>query len=254
MFTVWSYWVLKWLTLRVKTYSLNGFCPNIYLRKHVTVCSYRYSQFCFAQPFYFQSSYKHRLTLSDMVYFLYYCQRRGSSHSRQHWSDLLEMNGLITGSERRRNTVWCRGGWNRGLGLRKPLRQIEGINDCCPARGPCGPALFPGTIWLRNGFLSCSFSDVWSGGSVAAWSTWCFFSTPLRLYQVSKSLLSESTKTTCTTICGLDGPKRWEIQMLNTDIFDLCKIHRKYTRIHKKQCCLAYFLLFSSDNLSNRST
>lgn len=70
----------------------------------------------------------------------------GSSHSRQHWSDLLEMNGLITGSERRRNTVWHGDEWNGGLGLRKSLRQIEGINDCNIARGPQWPTLFPGTM------------------------------------------------------------------------------------------------------------
>lgn len=67
-------------------------------------------------------------------------------HSRQHWSDLLEMNGLITSSERRRNIVWHGDEWNWGLGLRKPLTQIEGINDCSTARGPQWLTLFLGTM------------------------------------------------------------------------------------------------------------
>lgn len=55
------------------------------------------------------------------------------------------MNGLITGSERRRNAAWRWDEPNGGPGLRKPLRQIEGINDCNIARGPRWPILLPGT-------------------------------------------------------------------------------------------------------------
>lgn len=110
------------------------------------------------------------------------------------------MNGLITGSERRRNTVWRGDEWNGELGLRKPLRQIEGINDCNTARGPQWPTLFPGTMAVCNGFLSCSFQalvEQWLCGSVV---DKMFFSTPPRLYEVSKRLLSETTRTTCTTL------------------------------------------------------
>lgn len=113
----------------------------------------------------------------------------GSSHSRHHWSDLLEMNGLITGSERRRNTVWRGDEWNWGLGLRKPLRQIEGINDCSTAKGPPVAHPFP---WHYGCVMASSYS-LWGFDMM-------FFSTPLRLYKVSKRPLSETTRTTCTTI------------------------------------------------------
>lgn len=119
---------------------------------------------------------------------------RASSHSRQHWSDLLEMNGLITASERRRNTVWRGDGWNRGLGLRKPLRQIEGINDCNTARGPQWPTLFP---WHGGGVMASSAALFWhwsSGGSVAAWLTRCSFPHLRDFYEVSKRLQSENHK------------------------------------------------------------
>lgn len=58
------------------------------------------------------------------------------------------MNGLITGSERRCSTPWHGDESNGGPGLRKPLRQIEGINDCNIARGAHWSILLPSTAAL----------------------------------------------------------------------------------------------------------
>lgn len=87
--------------------------------------------------------------------------------------------------------------------------------------GPSGPP-FSLALWLCNGFLSCSFlalAEQWLCGSVA---DKMFFSTPLRLYEVSERLLSETTRTTCTTLeiqCRLQLPITCILlrtQMINT--------------------------------------
>lgn len=123
---------------------------------------------------------KHSLTEAQSTCFSCLFPWHGSSHSRQHWSDLFEMNGLITGSERRRNTVWRGDEWNWGLGLRKPLRQIEGINDCNTARGPQRPTLFfpwhDGCVMASLAALFFFFLWRWvSSGSVAEGLTWWSF-------------------------------------------------------------------------------
>lgn len=100
----------------------------------------------------------------------------GSSHSRQHWSDLLEMNGLITGSERRRNTVWRGDEWNWGLGLRKSLRQNDGINVCSTAKGAPVAHPFPSFPWHYGYVMASSHAlyRLWlSSDSMAAWLTLC---------------------------------------------------------------------------------
>lgn len=44
------------------------------------------------------------------------------------------------------NTVWRGDEWNWELGLKNPLREIEGINDCTTARGPQWLTLIHGTM------------------------------------------------------------------------------------------------------------
>lgn len=182
----------------------------------LAVTAHQYLHLCFLTIFIF-STVKPMQTLFDQTVVYMFCPIlfpwHGSSHSRQHWSDLLEMNGLITASERRRNTVWRGDEWNWGLGLRKPLRQIEGINDCNTARGPQRPTPSSLALWLCNGFPWLLFSGI---GRATAFSDTVadrmFFSTPLCLYKVSKRVLSETTKTTCTTLLRHDDPKPPEMQ------------------------------------------
>lgn len=188
--------------------------------KCVTICFSRYSSPIFTLMFSHYFHFQYSKTNADTVrpdcglyVFPILFPWHGSSHSRQHWSDLLEMNGLITASERRRNTVWRGDEWNWGLGLRKPLRQIEGINDCNTARGPQRPTPSSLALWLCNGFPWLLFSGI---GRATAFSDTVadrmFFSTPLCLYKVSKRVLSETTKTTCPTLLRHDDPKPPEMQ------------------------------------------
>lgn len=75
------------------------------------------------------------------------------------------MNGLITGSERRRNTVWYGDEWNWGLGLKKLLREIEGINDCSAARGAPVAHSFPWHYGFVMAFPESRFQP--SGGAAS---------------------------------------------------------------------------------------
>lgn len=143
--------------------------------KYVVICSCSSPIFkqCFVNNFIFNLVTS--LTKAWSTYFPIQVPWHGSSHPRQHWSDLFEMNGLITGSERRWNTVWCRDEWNWELGLKKPLREIEGINDCSTARGPNWPTFFFMALWLNNGFSAALSRDWLSRNSAVAWLTWCSF-------------------------------------------------------------------------------
>lgn len=130
-------------------------------------------------------------------------QWHDSPHSRRHWLDLLEMNGLITGGERSWKAARCGDGWNWGLELRKPLRQIEGINDCCTARGASVAHPSP---WYHDRvmvFIAVPWDTGWARGADRMSSC-----TPLGPYKVSQRPLSGSKGTTCPTHCTLDdGPR-----------------------------------------------
>lgn len=162
MLTVWSSWVSFcnsslwgvrdllecWTVMRCNMHLcvICHWCHRNQKCVSICSCSSPVFTFVFYQQFHFQP--RASQTLSDrsvvsMFFFPVLFPQHGNFHPRPHWSDLLEMNGLITGSERGRNTVWHGDEWNWGLGLRKPLRQIEGINDCSTARGPQWPTPSP---------------------------------------------------------------------------------------------------------------